>query len=194
MRKNCSRCLVEKPLEQFHRCSAKKDGRQNFCAACACERLALKRLLNPEQAKAEDRRKYYADRAGAQARSRAWKQANPEKVAARKRQYRDTHAAEIRASFQKWAAENRGKRTATQNARKANQLRATPAWANEFFIEEIYDLAARRTKCTGIQWHVDHIVPLRSPLVSGLHVEHNLRVIPAAENIAKGNRHWPGMP
>ncbi|MDP3937669.1 MAG: hypothetical protein Q8R92_05985 [Deltaproteobacteria bacterium] len=72
--------------------------------------------------------------------------------------------------------------------------RGAPAWANSFFIEEIYDLARRRTEATGYEWHVDHIVPLRSKTVCGLHVEHNLRVIPKAVNLSKGNRHWPDMP
>jgi hypothetical protein len=72
-------------------------------------------------------------------------------------------------------------------------LRATPAWANHFFIEEAYDLAQRRTKSTGIKWHVDHIVPLRSKRVCGLHVENNLQVIPARTNLEKGNRVWPSM-
>lgn len=55
-------------------------------------------------------------------------------------------------------------------------------------------LAALRTKTTGIRWEVDHIVPLVHPQVCGLHVETNLRVIPAIENRRKGNRHWPEMP
>lgn len=71
---------------------------------------------------------------------------------------------------------------------------AAPKWANRFFMQEAYDLARRRTKATGIRWHVDHIVPLLSPLVCGLHVEHNLQVIPAAQNISKNNRWWPDMP
>jgi hypothetical protein len=78
--------------------------------------------------------------------------------------------------------------------RRADTLSATPSWANRFFIAEAYDLAKRRTLATGIKWHVDHIVPLRSPLVCGLHVEHNLAVIPAPTNIIKGNRVWPDMP
>lgn len=62
-----------------------------------------------------------------------------------------------------------------------------PIWANPFFIAEIYDLARRRTKATGKPWVVDHVIPLKNPLVSGLHVETNLQVVPRSFNAAKGN-------
>ena len=84
--------------------------------------------------------------------------------------------------------------TACTVRRQAQQLRATPKWANEFFIDEAYHLAALRTKMLGFKWHVDHIVPLRSKVVCGLHVHNNIQVIPAVMNIKKGNRHWPDMP
>lgn len=93
-----------------------------------------------------------------------------------------------------WLAKNMWKIVAYASKRKAEKLRATPVWANHFFIEEIYDLAQRRTKATGFKWHVDHIVPLISKKVCGLHVENNLQVIPARENLSKGNRVWPFMP
>ena len=99
-----------------------------------------------------------------------------------------------KANNQRWYANNLAWSTAKTQWRRAQKRHVTPAWANQFFISEIYDLAQRRTKATGIEWHVDHIVPLRSNIVSGLHVEQNLRVIPKSTNLAKGNRHWPDMP
>lgn len=66
-------------------------------------------------------------------------------------------------------------------------LRSAPEW----MIREAYALAALRTKLTGIKWHVDHIIPLRNSMVCGLHCEKNLQVIPARDNISKGNRFSP---
>lgn len=71
---------------------------------------------------------------------------------------------------------------------KARNAAATPAWATAWKIALIY----ARARMLGQS--VDHIVPLGHPLVCGLHVEHNLRVIPVQENTAKGNRWWPDMP
>jgi len=72
--------------------------------------------------------------------------------------------------------------------RRAQKKNATPAWANRFFIREAYHLAKLRTKMTGFKWEVDHIYPLQSDVVCGLHVEHNLQVIPAVLNRQKGNK------
>jgi hypothetical protein len=83
---------------------------------------------------------------------------------------------------------NPGRNTAYATARKRHVARATPPWANTFFISEAYALARLRTALTGIKWNVDHIVPLRSPIVCGLHTEENLRVIPMVENCRKRNR------
>jgi len=72
---------------------------------------------------------------------------------------------------------------------RARRLGASPNWVNKFYIEEIYDLARRRSKEMGFQWDVDHIIPLNNPIVCGLHVEHNLQVIPHNLNMSKGNRY-----
>lgn len=64
-------------------------------------------------------------------------------------------------------------------------------WANGKAIRAIYAEAKRLTATTGIPHHVDHEIPLQGEFVSGLHVETNLRVLPASENIKKSNRHQP---
>lgn len=51
---------------------------------------------------------------------------------------------------------------------------------------EAHDLRKRRNKATGIEWHVDHIVPLNGKTVSGLHIWSNIQVIPKQMNLRKG--------
>ena len=132
----------------------------------------------------------------ARLRAKAWLSSNREKAKKYREEYSAKNADSAKARTKKWAKENPGRARALSVARKARKIGATPKWANQFFISEIYDLAKRRNDCMagGVKWHVDHIVPLRSPLVCGLHVEHNLRVIPAVDNLKKHNSYWPGMP
>jgi len=108
-----------------------------------------------------------------------WRSANPDGVSAKNRRWNVAHPAQ---------------RNALVAERRAKKIQATPSWAIDFIISESYELARLRTKMTGFKWHVDHIVPLRSKLVCGLHVHNNLQVIPATQNIKKGNRYWPDMP
>lgn len=77
--------------------------------------------------------------------------------------------------------------------RKRARHRATPSWGNRQKVLEIYEQARKISELTGVQHHVDHIVPLTSKRVCGLHNEFNLRVIPAADNLRKHNRTWPDM-
>lgn len=72
--------------------------------------------------------------------------------------------------------------------RNAAKLRATVAWANREKISAIYREAKELERKTGIKHHVDHIVPLQSSKVCGLHWEGNLRPVPASVNCSKGNR------
>ena len=78
-------------------------------------------------------------------------------------------------------------RAAAQMAREALKLQAVPAWADMEEIKYIYNLAKER----GLE--VDHIVPLRSKFVCGLHTPDNLRCIPKELNQMKSNRYWPDM-
>lgn len=75
-------------------------------------------------------------------------------------------------------------RKAIKAKRRAAKLQATPRWANEVAIREIY--AACPENC-----EVDHILPLQGQTVCGLHVENNLQYLSVPENRKKGNKLLP---
>lgn len=67
------------------------------------------------------------------------------------------------------------------------RLMAIPIWADMDLINDMYAEAAYFGET------IDHIVPLKSDVVCGLHVEANLQLLSRADNSAKRNRHWPQM-
>lgn len=148
---------------------------------------------NPEKMRAASAKWAKANREKVRAMKNAWNRAHPEKARARMAAWKKDNQDRYLKAQADYRKNNHGKIKTYQAIRRAKSQRATPSWANTFFIDEIYDLARLRTKILGYQWHVDHIVPLQHPKVCGLHVHNNLRVISGLENKRKGNRHWPDM-
>lgn len=81
-----------------------------------------------------------------------------------------------------------------RRAARVNAVRPFDAELFKLVEAEAYSLSALRSASTGIKHNVDHVVPLRSKLVCGLHNEFNFQVITADANNRKGNRYWPDMP
>lgn len=72
--------------------------------------------------------------------------------------------------------------------------KAWPEWCAEHpDFKIIYDESKRR-RFKGEDVHVDHIVPLHSDIVCGLHVPWNLQIIDAVPNMQKSNTWWPDHP
>ena len=130
------------------------------CITCAA--------ISSEKSKTKKPQKYHELR-------KDWRQSNPEKSAAYSRKY---------------VNKNKSKRNLwTANYRQCKDDRM-PAWLNSGQIAEmegVYEYCSA-LRSAGLDYHVDHVVPLRGKIVSGLHVPWNLQVISGADNVRKGNR------
>lgn len=82
-------------------------------------------------------------------------------------------------------AESRASKAAAVARYYADRRERTPLWANTGAIRRVYREAKRLTKLTGIQHHVDHDIPLRGPIASGLHVHANLQIMTCTDHRAK---------
>jgi hypothetical protein len=116
---------------------------------------------------------------------------NKEKIDQYKIAYRLTHKDKMSSYQRKYNQENAAKRNARNQKRKAAKLNRVPKWLTSFDLEKIqeyHDYANLFTETSGIQYDVDHIIPLLGKNISGLHCPENLQIIMHQENIEKGNK------
>jgi 5-methylcytosine-specific restriction endonuclease McrA len=181
-------------MADFHRDSSKADGVGSRCKQCSAIVNKAHRLSAPEKAREYQKqwRRENADKALEH--GKKWRAKNPERYLELLRDWRSKNSGLIAEYSRNWRASNQHKKAADDALRYSLETIATPVWINRKAICEFYAESARRTKATGIAHHVDHIVPLRSNVVCGLHNEFNLQVLTASENLSKSNRYWPDMP
>jgi hypothetical protein len=197
--KTCNKCLQQKNLDLFYNFKHSKDGKQPWCKQCANANYAKYRKNMPENVKEK-----------AYKRSKEWREQYYNSPAFKERQRirREEHAIKMAPikearrllSIEKQKQHHREFRRAHKERyafyaarRYADKLKRTPKWLTEadwLQIEIIYEMAAEKTKSTGIKYVVDHIIPLKGKLISGLHVPSNLQIITARENSLKLNK-WP---
>lgn len=200
--KLCKQCGKEKPIGSYYKNRSK-------CKDCVCSRMKEYRLKDSDNIRVKDRLRYeqkclenpeqvklvgkeYRNRPEIKIRNKLYSkeyiEKNKEHLSLYKKQYRDENRDSI--LFNRKKPENRAMDYFHMALRRAAKLQATPGWANKEAIKSIYKQREEISKSTGIVHHVDHIIPLRGKYVSGLHVENNLQIIPAKENLSKNNKHF----
>lgn len=120
-----------------------------------------------------------------------WVQDNIKHVYAKQKEWRDANIEKVKTANKKSKQKHKARVNASNAQYRAEKLQRTPSWLTEddlWIIKEFYDMAVLRSKTTEIKHHVDHIVPLKGKIVSGLHVPTNLQVITWHKNITKNNR------
>lgn len=186
--KQCICCKETKSFEEFSKHSQKKDGYYAYCKLCK---------------KIKDKASYEKYKEARYERQKEWNANNVEKVLEYKKKYRDNNKHKMKEwlslnketknkASRAWKKANKAKVNAQTRKRQAAQLQRTPKWLTQHdykVMESKYAIAAWLSEIVGIQYHADHIVPLRGDNVSGLHVPDNLSIIPAQENMNKGNRY-----
>ena len=201
--KTCTKCAAEKPFDEF---TFSKGKYVAACKKCVREFSAKWYAANKEKALASSKEWFEANKERKHATSKAWDMANKEKraadAAARYAKNKESILARSRELYYKniekerkrgseYAKKNAGAHRARVAKYRASKMLRTPSWLTEsdkLRINCYYQVAVMRSKESGFDWEVDHIVPLQGETVSGLHVPCNLQVIPKSSNRSKGNR------
>ena len=176
MIKTCTKCKEAKDSSCFSKRAVNKtDGLRATCKQCDKTNYEQNKPLYKEL----NAKNYQENKGRKLASSADWYSRNKERKA-------QTVAA--------WASANRHKNAEKTRKRRAIKIDAMPKWADLKAIQAIYEFAVVESMATGIKHEVDHIVPLVSNTVCGLHCEANLQVLKSFDNRSKGNRVWPDMP
>lgn len=155
------------------------------------QRRALYYRANACEIKAKKQEYKKANRALALGIDRKHYELNRDKILARKAVYRSKNSENVREAQRKWRKENALYWRSANALRRASLQMRVPSWFGEldtFAMSEAAELCRVRGAATGIEWHIDHMIPLRARHASGLHCAGNIQVIPATMNLMKKNR------
>lgn len=181
--KECTKCGVPKPRDEFSKDRSRKDKKDCWCKQC----------------RREYRKKYYAEHAEeAREAAREWRESNHEQYLETKRRYREAHPEAVSEGKKKWYREMRQDPEALEDWRQMQRRSSRKRRARkadngiiEFSDEELdakLDYWAERCWMCGADMEcVDHVKPIAA---GGMHALCNLRPACNECNESKSDK-WP---
>lgn len=179
MSKNCPSCGGNGP---FYKDSRSKDGLSTYCRVCVKERNSSYYSANKVSVNLSNNAWKNKNKDKCCGYTKKWADNNKHKVARKNKNYICLNRDKVLAQKISWQSRNKGVALAITRNYQLAKIKRSPIWADKNVIKNIYATASM------IGWHVDHEIPLQGKLVSGLHVQNNLRIVRPLDNLKKGNR------
>ena len=195
--KVCCACRARKPLGEFNRKTASRDGRQPRCRECLREYKAAWSAKNRDVIREKSRAAYRADPERAARGARQMREQGPDAYRAKYTEYmrrwraaNPDHKDRAKAYMQEWMSrpEVRLQRAADQRKRKARIMASSSVTADQIRARVEY-FGGKCWMCGGIATTIDHVKPLAK---GGLHLASNLRPACSQCNTRKHAR-WFGV-
>ena len=181
----CKRCNIIKPWLDFYKASNTKSGYSNTCKLCI--KLSRKSRAGCESTK-EYNRKYQQEN-GTELSKRYF--SRDYRFTQLKRYHDNKVEINAKAKLVRCLPSYKANHAAKEARRRFRKFLATPNWLSRVQLDQMnytYQVAKDASLITGESYHVDHIIPLKSKNVCGLHVPWNLQVLPSDLNLSKSNK------
>lgn len=117
-----------------------------------------------------------------------WREENRDRHLESARAWKDENKELNRKIVKDWRIENHSHIISYNASKRARCRMATPSWYDGKEVSAIYKDAKSKSM------EVDHIIPLNSDFVCGLHFQGNMQLLTKRENAKKKNYYWPDMP
>lgn len=175
--KVCTKCNESKLVGDFDQ--FRDRGKIRVRGHCkSCRRLMVKDYDSQNREKKKSYNKTYHKE-------------NLESRLAYSRNYHETNREKILAYLKWWREQNPHKVAKASSQRAYHIQKATPHWLSEedlLIMKGIYMHAKDCNLVSEVPYEVDHIVPIKNPVVCGLNVPWNLQILPKDLNRSKGNK------
>lgn len=177
--KKCTKCGIEKTIDEFYKDKKSKDGRKTDCKKCRL--ISVKKWVkdNPDKAKKnksnwyqknrerlrkEDAMHYKENAEKIKENVRIWSENNKERKNRTTDRWHKMHPERGRASRNKWEKLNPDKIAITKRNRYLREINSGDIWTPEQETELINDYCNRCAYCGKYLDHptIDHVIPLFS--------------------------------